>query len=94
MPIIVFHGANYKAPFEGWYGKCEKCKCEFLLTKGDTPFFEEQLCNINGKEERILRAKVSCPEYGCLALARVSPFAPPTTLVLMTEALISNLPKS
>lgn len=92
MPRILLHGTCYKAPFEGWYGKCDQCKCEFLLNKGDMPYFEGGLCVVNGKEELILRAKIRCPEYGCLAFVNVSPFVPPKTLVLTTEALVSDIP--
>ena len=85
MPQILQHGTEYKEPFEGWYGKCDKCGCEFLLNKGDMPYFEGGLCVVNGGKEQILRAKVTCPEYGCLAFVSVSPFKPIQTLILTRE---------
>jgi len=92
MPNILLHGSGHKISFEGWYGKCYNCQCEFLLNKEDTPYFEEQLCVVDGKKELMLRAKVKCPENGCLVFVSVSPFKPLQALILTTEALVSDVP--
>lgn len=87
MPTIISHGTRYKAPFEGWYGECEKCGCEFRLNSDDLPYFSQYLCRVYGKDERVLLAKVRCPEYGCLAFAAVAPFVHAKTIVHTVASL-------
>ena len=76
MPKIITHGDKFEPQsFKGWYGKC-RCDCRFYLEEGDIPFFSQQLCQVNGKRERIIMASIPCPEKNCHCRASVYPFGP------------------
>lgn len=82
MTKILHHGAAHKEwPFEGWYGKCVNCGCDFRLEEGDTPSFagvplEEDttvFLPYKTKGKGVLQATMPCPECNNL-FAPVSPF--------------------
>jgi len=80
MAKVLHHGATYKEwPFEGWYGKCVRCGCEFRLQEGDEPSFagvpmDEDVVFLpyQTKGKGVLQATMPCPECH-IPFAPVSP---------------------